>query len=64
MRRNSLLALGIGMIALLFFVSCQDEPSSSSRLTFKGVNLNNAKALALVQEASKTAVVATIVQLN
>lgn len=44
--------IGIGMIAMLFLVSCKDEPSSSSKLTFKGVNLNNAKALALVQEGN------------
>ena len=37
---------------MLFLVSCKDEPSSSSKLTFKGVNLNNAKALALVQEGN------------
>lgn len=52
MRKNSLLALGIGMIALLFLVSCQNEPSSGSKMTFKGVNLNNAKALALVHEGN------------
>ena len=52
MRKNVLSALGIGMIAMLFLISCQDEPSSSSKLTFKGVNLNNAKALALVQEGN------------
>ena len=44
--------IGIGMIAMLFLVSCKDEPSSSSKLTFKGVNLHNAKALALVQEGN------------
>lgn len=44
--------IGIGMIAMFFLVSCKDEPSSSSKLTFKGVNLNNAKALALVQEGN------------
>jgi len=44
------LALLIAAIGML--VSCQDEPSSSSKLTFKGVNLNNAKALALVQEGN------------
>lgn len=52
MAQKILSALGIGMIAMLFLVSCQDEPSSSSKLTFKGVNLNNAKALALVQEGN------------
>ena len=52
MAQKILSALGIGMIAMLFLVSCEDEPSSSSKLTFKGVNLNNAKALALVQEGN------------
>ena len=52
MAQKILFALGIGMIAVLFLVSCEDEPSSSSKLTFKGVNLNNAKALALVQEGN------------
>lgn len=52
MAQKILFALGIGMIAMLFLVSCEDEPSSSSKLTFKGVNLNNAKALALVQEGN------------
>ena len=52
MAQKILSALSIGMIAMLFFVSCEDEPSSSSKLTFKGVNLNNAKALALVQEGN------------
>lgn len=52
MTQKILSALGIGMIAMLFLISCQDEPSSSSKLTFKGVNLNNAKALALVQEGN------------
>ncbi len=47
------LALLIAAIGML--VSCQDEPSSSSKLTFKGVNLNNAKALALVQEGNGSA---------
>lgn len=46
----SFLALLIAAIGML--VSCQDEPSSSSKLTFKGVNLNDAKALALVQEGN------------
>ena len=46
----ALLITAIGML-----VSCQDEPSSSSKLTFKGVNLNNAKALALVQEGNGSA---------
>ena len=55
MNTKILSALGIGMIAMLFLVSCQDEPSSSSKLTFKGVNLNNAKALALVQEGGNAA---------
>lgn len=55
MAQKILSALGIGMIAMLFLVSCQDEPSSSSKLTFKGVNLNNAKALALVQEGGNAA---------
>jgi len=55
MNTKLLSALGIGMIAMLFLVSCQDEPSSSSKLTFKGVNLNNAKALALVQEGNGSA---------
>ena len=54
MNTKILSALGIGMIAMLFLVSCQDEPSSSSKLTFKGVN-NNAKALALVQEGNGSA---------
>lgn len=53
MAQKILSALGIGMIAMLFLVSCEDEPSSSSKLTFKGVNLNNAKALALVQEGNR-----------
>ena len=52
MAQKILSALSIGMIAMLFLVSCEDEPSSSSKLTFKGVNLNNAKALALVQEGN------------
>lgn len=52
MAQKILSALGIGMIVMLFLVSCEDEPSSSSKLTFKGVNLNNAKALALVQEGN------------
>lgn len=52
MAQKILSALGIGMITMLFLVSCEDEPSSSSKLTFKGVNLNNAKALALVQEGN------------
>lgn len=52
MAQKILSTLGIGMIAMLFLVSCKDEPSSSSKLTFKGVNLNNAKALALVQEGN------------
>ena len=52
MAQKILSALNIGMIAMLFLVSCKDEPSSSSKLTFKGVNLNNAKALALVQEGN------------
>lgn len=52
MAQKILSALGIGMITMLFLVSCKDEPSSSSKLTFKGVNLNNAKALALVQEGN------------
>ena len=55
MAQKILSALGIGMIAMLFLVSCEDEPSSSSKLTFKGVNLNNAKALALVQEGGNAA---------
>ena len=37
---------------MLFLVSCQDEPSSGSKLTFKGVDLHNAKALALVHEGT------------
>ena len=53
MAQKILFALGIGMITMLFLVSCEDEPSSSSKLTFKGVNLNNAKALALVQEGNR-----------
>ena len=52
MTKKILLALGIGMIAMLFLVSCQDEPSSSSKMTFKGIDLNNAKALALVREGN------------
>lgn len=52
MAQKILSAFGIGIIAMLFLVSCEDEPSSSSKLTFKGVNLNNAKALALVQEGN------------
>ncbi|MBQ9297299.1 MAG: hypothetical protein IJ204_08925 [Paludibacteraceae bacterium] len=55
MAQKILSALGIGMIAMLFLVSCQDEPSSSSKLTFKGVDLSNAKALALVQEGGNAA---------
>ena len=53
MAQKILSAFGIGIIAMLFLVSCEDEPSSSSKLTFKGVNLNNAKALALVQEGNR-----------
>ena len=52
MNTKLLSALGIVVCAMLFLVSCQQEPSSSSKLTFKGVNLNNAKALALVQEGN------------
>lgn len=52
MAQKILSAFGIGIIAMLFLVSCEEEPSSSSKLTFKGVNLNNAKALALVQEGN------------
>lgn len=55
MNTKLLSVLGIIVCAMLFFVSCQDEPSSSSKLTFKGVNLNNAKALALVQEGNGSA---------
>ena len=56
MAQKILSALGIGMIAMLFLVSCQDEPSSGKgKLTFKGVDLSNAKALALVQEGGNAA---------
>ena len=55
MAQKILSALSIGMIAMLFLVSCKDEPSLSKKLTFKGVNLNNAKALALVQEGTSPA---------
>jgi len=55
MTKNILSALGIGMIAMLFLVSCQDEPSERGKLTFKGVDLRNAKALALVQEGNGSA---------
>ena len=55
MAQKILSALGIGMIAMLFIVSCKDEPSLSKKLTFKGVDLSNAKALALVQEGGNAA---------
>ena len=55
MAQKILFALGIGMIAVLFLVSCEDEPSLSKKLTFKGVDLSNAKALALVQEGGNAA---------
>lgn len=55
MKTKNLSVFGIGMIAMLLLVSCHDEPSSSGKMTFKGVNLNNAKALALVQESSSSA---------
>lgn len=55
MAQKILSALGIGMIAMLFLVSCKDEPSLSKKLTFKGVDLSNAKALALVQEGGNAA---------
>lgn len=55
MAQKILSALGIGMIAMLFLVSCEDEPSLSKKLTFKGVDLSNAKALALVQEGGNAA---------
>ena len=55
MNTKILSAFGIGMIAMLFLVSCQDEPSSSNKLTFKGVDLRNAKALALVHETKGSA---------
>ena len=55
MKKRIFLALGITLSAMLFLVSCQDEPSSSSKLTFKGVDLHNAKALALVQEGNGSA---------
>ena len=55
MAQKILFALGIGMIAMLFLVSCEDEPSLSKKLTFKGVDLSNAKALALVQEGGNAA---------
>ncbi len=49
-------ALGIIVCAMLFLVSCQDEPSSGKgKMTFKGVDLSNAKALALVQEGGNAA---------
>ena len=38
--------------AILLMIGCQDEPKTSSKMTFKGVDLNNAKALALVQEGT------------
>lgn len=47
--------LSLLVATMCIFTSCQDEPSSSSKLTFKGVNLNNAKALALVQEGNGSA---------
>lgn len=55
MAQKILSTLGIGMIAMLFLVSCEDEPSLSKKLTFKGVDLSNAKALALVQEGGNAA---------
>lgn len=55
MAQKILSALGIGMIAMLFLVSCKDEPSLGKKLTFKGVDLSNAKALALVQEGGNAA---------
>ena len=55
MAQKILSALSIGMIAMLFLVSCKDEPSLSKKLTFKGVDLSNAKALALVQEGGNAA---------
>lgn len=55
MAQKILSALGIGIIAMLFLVSCKDEPSLSKKLTFKGVDLSNAKALALVQEGGNAA---------
>ena len=46
---------GLLIAAIGMLVSCQDEPSSRSKLTFKGVDLHNAKALALVQEGNGSA---------
>ena len=56
MTKKIAVALGIIVCAMLFLVSCQDEPSSDKgKMTFKGVDLSNAKALALVQEGGNAA---------
>ncbi|MBR1808292.1 MAG: hypothetical protein IJ776_02780 [Paludibacteraceae bacterium] len=55
MTKKISVALGIAVIAMLFLVSCQDEEQSGNKMTFKGVDLHNAKALALVQEGGNPA---------
>lgn len=55
MKSKILSVLGFGTMIMLLLVSCQDEPKSGSKLTFKGVDLHNAKALALVQEDNVSA---------
>ena len=55
MTKKIISALGVGMIAMMVFVSCQDEVPGGGKMTFKGVNLNNAKALALVHETKGSA---------
>ena len=53
MIKNILSALGIVVCAMLFLVSCQDEPGGKvSSMQFKRMNIAGAKALALASDGS------------
>lgn len=52
MAKKILSALGIGMIAMLFLVSCESGGGKVSSMQFKRMNIAGAKALALASDGS------------
>lgn len=52
MTKKILSALGIGMIAMLFLVSCENGGGNASSMQFKRMDIAGAKALALASDGS------------
>ena len=50
MRKNIFSALGVGMIAMLFLVSCEEGGGKASSMQFKRMDIAGAKALALASD--------------